>query len=89
MRLAKGKGADAEAKPKAEAAKKDAVSASMAKLDDEIRLAILDPAYRDANHPKHRDAVERATVLYERRYRDSAEPAGAPARRYGRGSRSS
>ncbi len=38
--------------------------------DEEIRLAILDPAYRDANHPKHRDAVDRATALYERRYRD-------------------
>ncbi len=68
MRLAKGEGV--EAKPKAEAAKKDAVSANMAKLDEEIRLAILDPAYRDANHPKHRDAVDRATALYERRYRD-------------------
>jgi len=67
-RVSKGK--DIEAKPKAEAAKKDAVSASMAKLDEEIRLAILDPAYRDANHPKHRDAVDRATALYERRYRD-------------------
>jgi len=28
------------------------------------------PAYRDSNHPKHRVAVDRATALYELRYRD-------------------
>ena len=64
------KAGDVEAQPKAEAAKAEKATSAQADLDRRIKEAVADPAYRDENHPKHREAVDRATKLYELRWRD-------------------
>ncbi len=67
--LAYPEGAE-DAVPETEAPSKDAASSATAALDAKIREAIEDPAYLNAGHPKHREAVTRATALYEQRYKD-------------------
>jgi hypothetical protein len=37
-------------------------------LDQELQDAKSDVAYRDASHPRHKEAVERANRAYDARY---------------------